>query len=157
MISKENTSCYDTFTEAVAFATGGRITDAPNDTAAAMADPGLTRRINALSQNSSARPTVAEEPNVISIEYEHDKYSGRSYTFMGNGTGCGRDHDITYQVSSLSGVGMNEMISSYIAYDRCFVKHYEHDNFSGKSTDWLFWNLYIEGYMNDRTSSIKWK
>ena len=58
------TTCYDTFTAAIAAATGGQITDAPADSRVAMNDQRLLARLNAgtgkkSGDKKSAAPTPA--------------------------------------------------------------------------------------------------
>ncbi|MFF4411515.1 hypothetical protein ACFYY8_03240 [Streptosporangium sp. NPDC001559] len=164
VLSSENTTCYTTFTAAIADATGGAITNAPADTATAMADSDLKRRINALNQGAldqtdgrtaSVRPTkTPQPPNVVGIEYEHGNWGGGSYTFQ-SPYGCRKDVGVDYEVSSLSG-WLNNAISSYETYGGCWVMHYENENFKGNSTSWEHDSSWIGADMNDKTSSIRW-
>ncbi|WUI03903.1 hypothetical protein OHR68_19575 [Spirillospora sp. NBC_00431] len=66
--NRGKTTCYDGFRKAITAASGGRITNAPDNPAAAMADPGFIARINALP---AAKKRTGFSEIVLSIEYEH--------------------------------------------------------------------------------------
>jgi hypothetical protein len=142
-------TCYRTFTEAIAKATGGRITDAPR--AAAATDADLTRRLNALARTKT--PSAAQKADVVwGIEYEHDGYSGSSITSY-NSRSC--DENLSGGWDSLPS-RWNDRITSFRTYAGCEANHYEHSNYGGSQTGYLGSTSNIGEAMNDRTSSIWW-
>ncbi|MEV7007763.1 hypothetical protein [Streptosporangium sp. NPDC051022] len=147
-------SCYDTFTEAIADATGGRITDAPRDGASAVADPAFGRRINALAQ-ANGRPAAQASEFVIGIEYVHANYDG-GYLIFAAGAPCDDDNEVEWRLPYLDS-GFNDKISSFESYSDCEANHYEHFEYGGSSTGWRGHTSYIGSAMNDQTSSIEWR
>ncbi|WP_271220701.1 peptidase inhibitor family I36 protein [Streptosporangium carneum] len=151
-VTGENTTCYATFTEAVADATGGRITDAPRDSVSAMADPAFDRRVNALSQDTGQ--AVAQASAVIlGIEYEHGNYGGGSWIVEAD-SGCNPDPGLDWGFPYLG--NWNDKISSFRVYGDCWVNHYEDEDYGGATTGWRGSTSYIGSAMNDETSSIIW-
>lgn len=146
MADNNRLNCFDTFTAAIADATGGRIVDAPRDARSALADSGLDRRLNAL-------PGTATEI-VIGIEYDNDQYKGQERIYTG-GTGCDNDDEVEWKVDSLG--SFNDMITSFRTYADCQANHFEHIDFGGSSTGWLDSTSYIGAAMNDQSSSIQWR
>jgi hypothetical protein len=126
-VSAPNTSttCYDSFTTAIATATRGRVTDAPGDVRRAMRDPKLIAQLN----DTSFSPA---QSFVLSTEWDASGFSGDSVSFTAP-SGCTTDtlDDIEWQVAALPD-SLND-ISSYLAFSHCRVKHWEHPNFTGRS------------------------
>jgi len=147
-------SCYNTFTKAIADATGGKITDAPLNAATAVASKDFNDRINALAQVKS-QPAAADAQVVIEISYQYRDYTGDDLIW-GTSSGCDADTGIEWQAGSMP-TGWNDRISSFRTFSRCQSKHWENTNFQGASTG--FWNStsYIGDAMNNQTSSIKWR
>ncbi|GAA4239728.1 hypothetical protein GCM10022254_61110 [Actinomadura meridiana] len=139
-------NCFDTFTKAIADATGGRIVDAPRDGRSALADSGLGRRLDALPE---AGPGI-----VIGIEYDNAEYDGQ-YRIYSSGSGCDNDDDVEWKVDSLG--SFNDMITSFRNYADCQANHFEHIDFGGASTGWLDSTSNIGEAMNDQSSSIQWR
>ncbi|RKS79015.1 hypothetical protein BZB76_0453 [Actinomadura pelletieri DSM 43383] len=144
--SNNSVKCFDTFTEAIADATAGRITNAPRDARSAMADSGLDRRLNGLG---TAGPGI-----VLAIEYADSDYAGRHNIYTGS-AGCDNDDGVEWRVESLG--SFNDMITSFRNYADCQANHYEHIDFEGASTGWLNDTPNIGEAMNDQTSSIQWR
>ncbi|GAA4239727.1 hypothetical protein GCM10022254_61100 [Actinomadura meridiana] len=140
-------SCYRTFTEAIADATGGRVANAPRDVAAAMADTGLDRRLNALGQ--------AHRDAVVGIEYEDMDYGGASTIVEADG-GCDDDDGIEVSAPYFEEF-WNDRITSFKTYVQCQANHYQHIDYEGTRTGWLEDTANIGPVMNDRTSSIQWR
>jgi len=145
-------SCYQTFAEAIAAATGGRVhlasTIRPQDLTQAMLNTGL----NATSQSAS---NVTNTQYVLSVEYWDWHDSGATWTPTGSAP-C--SSSIGYNVSYV-GNTWNDQISSATGYSGCnHVKHWDNSGFKGSnimctnssSTCWTM------GAMNDHTSSIEW-
>ncbi|GAA4236140.1 hypothetical protein GCM10022254_45060 [Actinomadura meridiana] len=139
-------SCYDTFTEAIDDATGGKITNAPRDAAGAVASAAFNRRVDA------AAGRMAD--TVIEISYQHRDYQGATITWE-TSSGCDDSNDVEWEIGSISG-SWNERISSFRTYASCQGKHYEHRDYGGASTPYWGSHKYIGDAMNDRTSSIRW-
>ncbi|WP_147339354.1 hypothetical protein [Actinomadura spongiicola] len=144
--SNNSMKCFDTFTEAIADATAGRITNAPRDARSAMADSGLDRRLNGLGTSG---PGI-----VLAIEYADGNYAGRHNIYTGS-AGCDNDDDVEWSVEALG--SFNDTITSFRNYAECQANHYEHNDFEGASTGWLNDTPNIGEAMNDQTSSIQWR
>ncbi|MEV7012195.1 hypothetical protein [Streptosporangium sp. NPDC051022] len=158
LLSVQNRTCYRTFTEAIADATGGRITDAPREAATAMADPEFDRRMNALGQTND-QATMQGSWVPLSLEFEHGNYGGDSTAIHISYPACTPKHDVL-TLLNLDGSDKfgrwNDKISSFRSYGDCEVNHYEHFDFGGDSTGWSR-NAGWLGSMNDKTSSIAWQ
>ncbi|MEV8639397.1 hypothetical protein AB0395_47870 [Streptosporangium sp. NPDC051023] len=151
-------STVTAFTEAIADATGGRITDAPREAATAMADPEFDRRMNALGQTND-QATMRGSWVPLSTEFEHGNYGGNSTTLHISYPACTPEHDVLTRVNLdvSENLGQwNDKISSFRSYGDCQVNHYEHFDFRGDSTDWSNSSGWF-GSMNDKTSSIEWQ
>jgi hypothetical protein len=148
-------SCYHTFTEAIAKATGGRVTDAPNDPAAAVKDPHLAARLNASVDKASGAGPAADV--LIGIEYEDSDFEGSTYTVTAP-WGCDgwhQDADWNWGLPGVLPGGWNDEIGSYRTFSGCLAKHFEHINYAGVSTAYDAGQADM-GWMDDETSSIRW-
>jgi hypothetical protein len=146
------TACFDSFTEAISQATGGRVTDAPTDPWAAATDAGLDATLNAAAERSSLIGTGAD--TVISIEYLDRNFDGGTQIWSAGG-GCNDTlNNVDHEAGDVTWV-VNQ-ISSWRSYANCWVKHYENPNFGGDSIGYLPTRSYIGDAMDDRTSSIRW-
>jgi hypothetical protein len=142
------TTCHGSFRAAIADATEGHITDAPQNPATAARDAAFESRINALATTQHN----ALSSYVLSIEYTNVNFSGESHVFVGWDI-CG---DTSYSVPDASLVGWNDKTSSFAAYSECWVKHFENTSFTGARTDFLT-SAATLGVMNGATSSILWQ
>lgn len=72
-------TCFPTFRKSIAFATRGRITDAPENAAEAVRDPQFIARVKALS---AARDGIrdAEAATILEIIYQLPQFGGESRT-----------------------------------------------------------------------------
>ncbi|HEX8346039.1 MAG TPA: hypothetical protein VF657_15060 [Actinoplanes sp.] len=154
----QKVSCFSEFRAAIAAATNGRITDAPNDPAAAATDWAFERRINEAS--SLPRSTAAAvEYYVLSIEFEH-RYrgdnGGQTHIFSATSK-CIEDGLRDFQVDDIRNIDpwWNDRISSSQGYNTCDVNHYEHSNQNGRSTGAQPYTDSM-GVMNDLTTSLTW-
>ena len=130
--------CFSTFSQAINFATAGRVA-LPND-----ATP------EALDESALADASATQY--VLSIEFEHRNHGGSSHTFYGSKT-C---KDATYWEYSVPS-SWNDRISSSRAYSDCnHTYHYEHPGYVGAMVDCGRGCSYIGDAMDDRTSSINW-
>lgn len=155
-------SCYGTFTEAIAAATGGRLTAVPDDVQKAQDDPALK---SYLAEQAIADdcPQGGKDGCILSIEYEDEDYDDSSLTARGPFRCSGPVTDVDYGAAELP-AGWNDQIDSFLASTDfgepalrglCYVQHFEHSNFQG---GWIGpsgsqSNL---GGMGDETSSIRW-
>ncbi|WP_153531642.1 hypothetical protein [Actinomadura macrotermitis] len=146
-------TCYSSFRRAMADATGGQITNAPDSGRAAATDAALDARINDLAKHASKAGTAARRPVVVGIEWSNRDARGSSWIieFFDR---CRRGY---YFVRNLGGNWWNDRISSYKSYAGCRVNHYENQNARGSSTGWHYGYVsYIGNAMNDQTSSVMW-
>jgi hypothetical protein len=92
-------TCYDSFRKAIADASGGQITDAPDS--AAGVDPRLDARINALP-GAKKRGASALGGIVLSIEYVDINFGSSTFTFTGNRECTAPTSDLDYQYPDLA-------------------------------------------------------
>jgi hypothetical protein len=149
-VASDEVHCFSTFRDAIAFATGGAIVDAP-EAGVAPADDGFARRINTLAAAPSA--TV-----VIGIEFADINFGGS--TFIRTATrGCDGNLDtLDFQTADLraSGVNFNDRISSFQSFQNCQTVLFEDINFGGATTQKTANSSNVGIALNDRASSIKW-
>ncbi|MCA6091341.1 peptidase inhibitor family I36 protein [Streptomyces sp. SCA3-4] len=146
-------SCFGTYREAVAFATEGRVTDAPNDTRAAAHDKKLQERLSGprgehgmkLAENS--RSALAGAQRVLATVYQDSDFRGNSLSFTGS-VGC-----VRYPEFATMGSDWNDQISS-VASGQCSITLYQHANFLGASQTYSGGVPYIGDAMNDQASSV---
>ncbi|WUI02816.1 beta/gamma crystallin family protein [Spirillospora sp. NBC_00431] len=147
-------TCYETFTAAIAAATGGKITGAPRDAHSAASNPAFKRRIEAIAQ-AKGQSARQEAETVIGFEYQHSKFRGRVWTVR-TSHGCDRDNGVEWEVKSLYDNWWNDRISSFETFANCQANHYE--NAGGRGVDHGYRNSTRHmGAMNDQTSSIRWR
>src|SRR5690606_8767253 len=138
-------ACFDTFAEAIDFATGGRVR-LPKD-----ATQVSERQLLAAGAISTARAPVARP--LVGIEYQHTNFGGASLTLYGaSGTGCYAG--TWYGFPDLASLDFDNRISSGRTYSNCIGKHHDGTNYTGTYT-YCETSCSTLGSMNDRTSSIK--
>jgi hypothetical protein len=150
-LSTSTEQCFATFTQAIGFATGGLVTDAPADPATAAADPTFDQRINAAS-SATTDPSITSA--VLGVSWKDAGYSGASVSWSAS-SGCDSDADIDWQVSYV-GDTWNDIISSAKSYNNCQSKYWQNYKCWGSATSW-FTSLSYFGTMNDRASSIQFR
>jgi len=154
---EENRRCHSTFTDAIADATGGRVTDAPATTELARDDADLDLRIDqaaepdTVTDGSPFAAAPARSPYVLSIEYSARDYGGDAHIFTAT-AGCNPGGWQNEYVGNLA----NDVISSFRTFSGCKVRHFEHRDFEGASLDYQESQAYIGDAMNDQTSSLRW-
>lgn len=151
-------SCFATLTEAMALATGGRLTNAPRTGAKALADRGFAASVD--GANAGSARAVAASDIVISIEYDlrdHDE-TGGTLIWRGDKECSTRTTDVDYEISSysVSAPAWVNRITSYQAFGNCWTKHFENANFGGASVGFHGSRTYIGAAMDNRTSSEQW-
>jgi hypothetical protein len=142
-LSDRTQQCFATFTEAIAAATDGAITDAPAQPAQAVADPAFAQRLDAVASSA-----------VLGISWANINYSGSSVTWTAS-FGCDDSVDVDWQVSNV-GSTWNDRISSAQSFSHCQSKYWENAGFTGQSTAW-FTSASTFGTMNDKATSIKFR
>jgi len=164
------TTCFATFTEAIAHATGGRITDAPSGPHSEAEESAFVARVNALEKERIANVAGGVTTNALTVligtVYKSPNYSldEQTWNFLQN-RGCDGNQQISdfivvnlntapYTVSD-----MNDNISSFHSYSNCATVMWN---------DWYFMNAYTNDGVpvvdmpslgpafNDQASSIAW-
>jgi hypothetical protein len=146
------TTCYGSFTEAMAKATAGRITDAPADAQAALNDRRLQERLGATGAKKNGVGPMALAP--ISIMYRDVNFGGGSWVISGEFDCTGPTDNWDYWMPYV-GDSWNDSIGSYRAYRNCWLKLFEHRDFGGGSIDFFGDRLGL-GILDDEVSSIVW-
>jgi len=145
-------SCFSTFTEAFAMATGGRIIDAPDNAHAALADPAFMARVGSLPPDQATKNDIAGDGTTPLGTYFPD-------------AGWQGDDDLTFvstrQCNSSMPIpitampsGWNDEISSFSNFPHCFSILYADGGFRGRHTALAANLLYVGDDMNDQTSTI---
>lgn len=131
-------TCYNTFAQAIAAATGGRV-HLP-----ASATP-RTVSIRQLNAGAASATTY-----VLSIDYKNANFVSPTLTWT-QSSQCG-----SFQASSMPS-GWNDVVSSVATYSGCANTQYKNINFGG-STFSISRNSQVAtmGSFNDSTSSEKW-
>ena len=160
------TTCYDTFTAAIAAATRGRITDAPADSRVAMNDERFVARVyNTADKKKEAIQTgdkkkediQPREFGVIGTIFYDDGFGSPTLSFNGetcdntvhnNPTGEGAERRIAFVGSE-----WNDDFESFRGGNNCFMRVWEHRDFLGVSTDWHFERSDL-GVLNDEGSAL---
>ncbi|MGA2929299.1 MAG: hypothetical protein ABSG43_25580 [Solirubrobacteraceae bacterium] len=178
--SQGGPTCYTSFRAAIAAATDGRVTDAPNNVATAMASRRLAAELNQTPSGDSISGTTPMKTNqtsptssdsatsalrvaqtassssyVLGIEYVDANWQGSTFTWTGNHTCASTLSDIDYYVPSLVPYGWNDVISSFDSYSNCWTKLFENANFTGATYGFADSTSYVGDAMNDRASSIQ--
>ncbi|AVT33658.1 hypothetical protein C6361_34165 [Plantactinospora sp. BC1] len=153
-VAAPNPVCFASFSEAVARATGGRISNAPADGNAALRDSAFRARLEA-SNTRGGKPSgsrAAAADIVIGIEYEDSDFED-SRLLVTATSGC-TSAETDWLMATLP-AGWNDQIGSYQTFANCLAKHYEHINFTGVSTAYDAGQADM-GWMDDEASSITW-
>jgi hypothetical protein len=156
-LASHTEDCFSSYRESIAFATGGRITDAPQDVRVAVKDAAFTAEVNA--------STAAASSVIIATLYWNINYnaSGVDHVFTYSGpSACTTtlsdenyfDSDLGAHDTTNDGT-WNNKTSSFKGYNNCWLKLYDNMNFGGASTGFLDdqANLVSIGW-NDRANSI---
>lgn len=162
------TTCFGTFTEAIAVATAGEITDAPADPKL-VDQPGFAARINAIGERvkqsgPAASGVVPFSQVVIGIAYKDAHAEGDTWVFI-QPFGCDSNKStVDFSVENLNTspytcCDFNDNISSFLAFNNCLMVLYEDWFFGGAATNGgtpIDGMGYVGDAMNDRASSIRW-
>jgi hypothetical protein len=140
--------CFRTATEAISFASGGQITDAPSGVNEVVHDPKMTERINDLKV-----PAV-----LIGIEYYWTGYNPPALYFYGSSSCSTTINDIDYQrgpLPTLGGINWNNNIRSFIGYNNCWQRLYDFSNCTGTYYGYAGYSSDL-GSFRDRANCIRW-
>jgi hypothetical protein len=157
-LESNQTTCFASFRYALSFATGGRITDAPELPSEAMHDVALGDRIDALSRTDPmsdvVRPVISTHAeNVWGMFFEDAGWGGQAWIFLKNGECTSPIDDVDKAVANVP-TDMNDETSSFRCFANCWCKIFETHTFGGASLGFWGQATYVGGAMNDRTSSI---
>jgi len=139
--------CFATYRAAVAYGTGGQVTDAPVSARSAALDPTFARTISAL-------PTVTAAASVLlGTEYANANFGGASLSLFGGGQ-CDNSSDVDFRFASLP-AGWNDRISSFRSFSNCAQQLFRNTNFGGGSLTIIISSLaYVGAAANDQASSL---
>lgn len=140
--------CFGTYRAAVAYGTGGRVTDAPVSARAAAVDPAFARTMSALPATT---PKVAS--TLLGTEYADANFSGASLSLFGAGR-CDNSSDADFRFASLP-AGWNDRITSFRSFSNCAQQLFRNTNFGGGSLTIIISSLANVGAAaNDQASSL---
>lgn len=169
------TQCVGTFREAMSLATGGIITDAPEQGGKVLSSPAWVARMEQAGQQLQRRYELEQvfagasrgtsagfrmgtpigTGITLSIEFDLPDLdaSGETQFFRG-ANGCDTLADVDYQLATLVGTGWDNRTSSYQGYNHCSTWHWSSANFSGVVCYGFF-----EEHMacDNATTSLQWK
>lgn len=135
-------SCFSTFSQAISFATGGKVTATkPQDVTSA--------------QLASTSDASTSGLNVISILWSDQNYQGNSETFTTSGPSC--SSSASYGFTSMPS-GWDKVVSSFQGgyYGCTWTRLFSNTNYGGASQCYSGDSSYVGDVMNDQTSSITW-
>jgi hypothetical protein len=139
--------CFATYRAAVAYGTGGQVTDAPVSARSAALDPTFARTMSAV-------PTVTAAASVLlGTEYANANFGGSSLSLFGAGQ-CDNSSDADFRFASLP-TGWNDRISSFRSFSNCAQQLFRNTNFGGGSLTIIISSLaYVGAAANDQASSL---
>jgi hypothetical protein len=139
--------CFGTYRAAVAYGTGGRVTDAPVSARTAALDPAFARTMSALP---AATPNVS---TLLGTEYANANFAGASLSLFGAGR-CDNSSDADFRFASLP-AGWNDRITSFRSFSNCAQQLFRNTNFGGGSLTIIISSLANVGAAaNDQASSL---
>ncbi|MFD4987955.1 hypothetical protein [Streptomyces sp. NPDC058374] len=141
--------CFDTFTDAVSTASGGRITDAPAAAVTAAQSPELRRETVALAKDEAA---VRAGSVIQGTFYDDTNYGGDSFTVYGEAP-CEKNDQVDYEYTFED--AWQNRISSVQPWAECWIWLYPEPGLGGDRDGPFKENTPdIGSYMNDRTRSV---
>lgn len=124
--------CFSTFTQAISYATGGVVSDAP---AKATASAALAAKFEAANAAARRVSPQAAAPMIVGVEYSDPNFTGWTLT-MSVTSGCTlTTTDVDYSLDLPSPLW--DQISSYTNTSLCFTDHYYLSNFGNPHTGFL--------------------
>jgi hypothetical protein len=141
--------CFPTFRLAIAYATGGRITDAPEAESAADIDSAFVARVDALVPDGRADDVL------IGTAWWDRDFGGRSVNFTAT-SGCDANADRDW-LDNYVGDDWNDKISSMHSYSNCWMTGHEDSMLRGRTvTSGRSSGVPHMNHMSDRVSSLDW-
>jgi hypothetical protein len=156
-VSSREVTCFDTYREAMALATGGRVANAPLAAADGIGDLGLEAAIDQLGAGASSKPTASTMEATVPLvtEYADPDFGGNSLTIYGTAP-CADNG--TSNVLDVMPDGWDNVISSYRTFNNCQAKHFADQKRKGNSASWQVGGQpYIGDDLNDQASSVELK
>jgi hypothetical protein len=142
--------CFATFRAAVAFGTGGRVTDAPASATAAALDPAFAAAVTAAGAAPSA---TAAASVLVGTEFADANFGGGTLSLFTAGR-CDNSSDVDFRFASLP-AGWNDRITSFRSFSNCAQQLFRSTNFTGGSLTLIISSLANVGAAaNDQASSI---
>ena len=129
-VDRGSVDCFATFSEAIRFATGGHVADAPRTAAEAAQDPELLRRMGA---GDKSTPILTFPRYVVGLEFDGKNYTGDAVTFYSFWPCTGSTADIDWKVPVMP-AGWDNRISSFMNFNGCFTKHFDGASYTGLTT-----------------------
>jgi hypothetical protein len=143
--------CFATYRAAIAYGTGGRVTDAPTSARAAALDPAFAARMAALP--ASTPKVAAAASTLLGTEYANANFAGASLNLFGAGRGD-NSSDADFRFSSMP-AGWNDRITSFKSFSNCAQQLFRSVNFTGGSLTLIISSLANVGAAaNDQASSL---
>ncbi|MEU4181544.1 hypothetical protein [Streptomyces sp. NPDC026589] len=147
-------TCYDTFRESVAAATGGRITDAPVTPQKAALDRKFLDKMNAPARKAGSRTVTGSSNTMAGVLYEHGgSRAGRTLILNTHYT-CGSGTELGYLNLGSSFYQFNDITSAVLTGSGCKVELFEHIHFEGARQTYSGSVDLVGSAMNDRASSL---
>jgi hypothetical protein len=143
--------CFATYRAAIAYGTGGRVTDAPLTGSAAAVDRTFAAEMAALP---AATPKLDPKARVLlGTEYANANFLGASLNLFGAGN-CDNSSDADFRFASMP-AGWNDRITSFRSFSNCAQQLFRSVNFTGGSLTLIITSLANVGAAaNDQASSI---
>jgi hypothetical protein len=141
--TEEPPTCFGSFRAAIAFATDGRVTDAP-ESASRATDAAFATRLDAPDTTTAA---------VLGIDYADINFHGSTLTLSAAG-GCDNNIDVDWQFPTLP-AAWNDRISSFRSFSNCLQQLFRDVNFGVAITSRLVSSAWVGAAANDRASSIR--
>ena len=137
-------ACFASFRTAIAWATGGRVTDAPESAGHAATDQRFAARLAGVRSAGRA---------VVGIDYADAGYRGGALTLTAP-SGCDNDIDVDWQFPALP-ARWNDRISSFRSYSNCLQQLFRHGSFGTAITPKRGSSPWVGSAANDQASSIR--
>ena len=151
VVGSTTAHCFGTYRAAVAYGTGGRVTDAPLSARAAALDPAFARTMSALPAATPAALPAAS--TLLGTEYANANFGGASLSLFGAGR-CDNSSDADFRFASLP-AGWNDRITSFRSFSNCAQQLFRNTNFGGGSLTIIISSLANVGAAaNDQASSL---
>jgi hypothetical protein len=139
--------CFATFRSAVAYGTGGRVTDAPDSASAAATDGAFAAEVSAAGQVTPLASVL------LGTEFADINFRGATLSLFGGGS-CDNSSDVDFRFASLP-AGWNDRISSFKSFSNCAQQLFRSTSFTGGALTLIISSLANVGAAaNDQASSI---